>query len=92
MWAWCVGCNPPFVFCGIRLIGLPVAACSIGKKPLVRIVPFLKVVLFDKIVFRGVFGFLGLDCLRGERWVGVGEWAMLVPELHWKFTNTSGTI
>jgi hypothetical protein len=20
---WCVGCNPPFVFCGIRLIGLP---------------------------------------------------------------------
>jgi hypothetical protein len=23
IWAWCVGCNPPFVFCGIRLIGLP---------------------------------------------------------------------
>jgi len=22
-WCWCVGCNPPFVFCGIRLIGLP---------------------------------------------------------------------
>ena len=22
-WAWCVGCNPPFVVCGIRLIGLP---------------------------------------------------------------------
>ncbi len=21
--SWCVGCNPPFVFCGIRLIGLP---------------------------------------------------------------------
>jgi hypothetical protein len=21
--AWCVGCNPPFVVCGIRLIGLP---------------------------------------------------------------------
>jgi hypothetical protein len=20
---WCVGCNPPFVDCGIRLIGLP---------------------------------------------------------------------
>jgi hypothetical protein len=23
IWAWCVGCNPPFVVCGIRLIGLP---------------------------------------------------------------------
>ncbi len=22
-WGWCVGRNPPFVFCGIRLIGLP---------------------------------------------------------------------
>jgi len=22
-WGWCVGCNPPFVDCGIRLIGLP---------------------------------------------------------------------
>ena len=22
-WAWCVGCNPPSVVCGIRLIGLP---------------------------------------------------------------------
>jgi hypothetical protein len=20
---WCVGCNPPFVFCGIQLSGLP---------------------------------------------------------------------
>ena len=24
---WCVGCNPPFVFCGIRLIGLPALSC-----------------------------------------------------------------
>jgi len=23
MWGWCVGRNPPFVDCGIRLIGLP---------------------------------------------------------------------
>jgi hypothetical protein len=23
MLGWCVGCNPPFVKCGIRLIGLP---------------------------------------------------------------------
>jgi len=24
---WCVGCNPPFVDCGIRLIGLPALSC-----------------------------------------------------------------
>ena len=23
MWGWCIGCNPPSVVCGIRLIGLP---------------------------------------------------------------------
>ncbi len=45
--------------------------------------------MFDKIVFRGVFGFLGfrqgvvLECLWVGIWVGVGEWAMLVPALYW---------
>jgi hypothetical protein len=31
---WCVGCNPPFVFCGIRLSGLPAPFRQIPHKRL----------------------------------------------------------